>query len=85
MATVLQLGKYDKVDNYAIGQHPDIIKAMHAIQHPPSAPSDEAIDIGPSLDYIINLGDNVSAHQRIITKNGFFIGISYCMPPFGSI
>ena len=75
---------HDFVDNISIGSHPDIIKAMLAmrIDRPPATKTDETINITPSLDYIINLGDNFLMSIKDLTcKTAFLMAlVSACRP-----
>jgi hypothetical protein len=75
---------HDKIDNVSVGSHPDITKAMQAIrlENPPPSKSDDPINITPSLDHIVNLGDNVSMSIRDLSvKTAFLLAlVSACRP-----
>ncbi|POG61380.1 hypothetical protein GLOIN_2v1786700, partial [Rhizophagus irregularis DAOM 181602=DAOM 197198] len=75
---------HERIDNFSIGTHPDILKAMQAIRidKPPTSKSDDAIDIIPSLEFIVSLGDNSTMSIRELTcKTAFLLAlISACRP-----
>uniref|UniRef100_U9U7H5 Uncharacterized protein n=1 Tax=Rhizophagus irregularis (strain DAOM 181602 / DAOM 197198 / MUCL 43194) TaxID=747089 RepID=U9U7H5_RHIID len=75
---------HERIDNFSIGTHPDILKAMQAIRidNPPTSKSDDAIDIIPSLEFIVSLGDNSTMSIRELTcKTAFLLAlISACCP-----
>ena len=48
---------HEFIDGSPIGSHPDVSRALRAIhmENPPTIPSDDPVDISPSLDYIRDL------------------------------
>ena len=69
---------HDKVDGVPIGQHSVITKALLAVYkgNPPLTPSDDLIDISPSLTFIVNLGDNDSMSIRDLSiKTAFLMAL----------
>ncbi|CAB4379709.1 unnamed protein product [Rhizophagus irregularis] len=73
---------HEQIDNFSIGTHPDILKAMQAIRidKPPTSKSNDAINIIPSLEFIVSLGDNSTMSIRELTcKTAFLLAlISAC-------
>ncbi|CAG8582884.1 7892_t:CDS:10 [Gigaspora margarita] len=63
------------IDGYPVGRHPEVAKFMIAIQktNPPSPSLDEAIDILPSLDFIISLGSNDSMSMLDLSRKAAFL------------
>ena len=66
---------HNHIDGYTVGQHPDVTQAMSAVrkENPPPVPSDDLIDISPSLEYIVNLGDNESMQIRDLSMKTAFL------------
>jgi hypothetical protein len=69
---------HEHIDGAPIGSHPDVSRTLQAIgiQNPPPNHSDDPIDIGPSLDYIRELGDNDIMSIRDLTiKTAFLLAL----------
>src|SRR6266496_2449215 len=66
---------HENVNGKPIGSHPDIARVIQAIhtEKPPSTPSDDPIDLTPSLDYIKELGNNNDMSIRDLSIKAAFL------------
>lgn len=66
---------HDPVDGQSIGNHPDISRAIAAVmkENPPALHNDDIIDITPSLEFIISLGNNESMTFRNLSLKTVFL------------